>query len=130
MKKNGFTIIELLLCVFIISTLTFGIISAINFTLTQNSILAAKNSAYLIADNSLKDKDSASEYNLKYDNIDFEIKLSETKKKPKDLLDFSDEYLKMISDNVEIKVRKAEVKWNIGKRGYSIYLEKYDTKDF
>ncbi|HPG31282.1 MAG TPA: prepilin-type N-terminal cleavage/methylation domain-containing protein [bacterium] len=129
MKNKGFTIIELLLCVFIISTLTFGIISAINFTLTQNSILAAKNSAYLIADNSLKNKESASEFNVKYDNVDFEIKLTETKKKPKELLDFSDDYLKMISDNVEIRVRKAEVKWNIGNRGYSIYLEKYETAE-
>ncbi|MBP7653659.1 type II secretion system protein [Candidatus Dependentiae bacterium] len=129
-KLHAFTIIELLLSVFIIATLTFSILSAINYTLSQNAIITAKNSAYIIADNALKSKSSLNEYSVKFNNVDYTVKISEKKMKPKDLFNFSDDYLNLISDNIEITVKSSAVKWNIGTRQFTVNIEKYKDAEF
>ncbi len=122
-KKNnsGLTIIEVLFALFIISTLTIGIISAINFTIMRVNKYSAELHAYMLIDNYIN--------SMKFDNskiiinnIEYNISSIIETQKISDFLQL--EAFKFELERYETPVRIVKIEWSVDNEKQQLIFKK------
>ena len=126
MKKNtdfrrGFTLIELIFCIAIISILILSLSSAINYNLSVNMKLNAERYAWALADSVLQSNQIAAQ-KFENNNIEYTVTVKLENKKLDEIIKITSATIEL--PDIEIPLKCVDVKWQIGNIPYSITTDR------